>query len=428
MTAEAPDAARRAVAAFVETFGAAPRYLVRSPGRVNLIGEHTDYNDGLCLPVAVGLELCLAFSPAEPTDEAAALIEVFSEDRDAPARVHLPPPVLSASGPPGRAARAQAGWTGYVEGVVAAMGSAAGAGASQAGADASRGWFGTLASDLPAGAGLSSSAALELAVARACAVTWRQDWDPVEAARLAHRAENHWVGAATGLLDQLACATSTAGHALRIDFRDLTTLPVAVPDSVVVAIVDTGTRRDLVTSAYGQRRAECERAAARLGVDSLRDLADRLPADAADRLDPVELRRARHIVTENTRVQEVVAALLRSDLAHAGAVLLDGHRSLRDDFEVCGPELDAAVAACRTAPGCHGARMTGGGFAGCVIALIDARSADTFTEAVLRGYRAATGRDGVVHLCRPVGGTSLIPVQEHLPRTTNDSTKESGQE
>ncbi|ADP81457.1 galactokinase [Pseudofrankia inefficax] len=418
MTAEAPDAARRAVAAFVETFGAAPRYLVRSPGRVNLIGEHTDYNDGLCLPLAVGLELCLAFSPAE---EAGALIEVFSEDREAPARVHLPPPALSASGPPGRAARAQAGWAGYVEGVVAAMGAAAGAGAS-------RGWYGSLASDLPAGAGLSSSAALELAVARACAVTWRRDWDPVAAARLAHRAENHWVGAATGLLDQLACAASTAGHALRIDFRDLTMLPVAVPDSVVVAIVDTGTRRELVTSAYGQRRAECVRAAAGLGVASLRDLGDHLPADAADRLDPVELRRARHLVTENTRVRDVVAALARSDLARAGAVLLDGHRSLRDDFEVCGPELDAAVAACRTAPGCHGARMTGGGFAGCVLALVDAQSADAFAGAVLGDYRAATGRDGVVHLCRPVGGTSLIPVQEHLPRTTNDSMKESGQE
>ncbi|OHV27101.1 galactokinase [Parafrankia soli] len=396
-----PGAAERAVAAFVRCHGARPAYLVRSPGRVNLIGEHTDYNGGLCLPVAIDLELCLAFSPSPRATSGHGFVEVLSEHRAAPARIGLPPPPPPEPGSPGRAGAAQSGWAGYVEGVVVMA-------ASVAGAAASRGWYGTLASDLPLGAGLSSSAALELAVARACAVVWDTGWDPIGAARLAQRAENGWVGAATGLLDQIACAAATAGHALEIDFRDLTVTAVTVPDSVVVAVVDTGTRRELVTSAYAQRRAECERAAAGLGVASLRDLGDRLPADAARRLDPVALRRARHIVTENTRVRELADALRRADLPRAGAVLLDGHRSIRDDFEVSGPELDAAVEVCRNAPGCHGARMTGGGFAGCVIALVDADSAAGFARAVVGPYRRRTGRDAVIHRCVPVGGTSLV--------------------
>ncbi|MCK9896454.1 galactokinase [Frankia sp. AgB32] len=401
MTGPHRDGARRAVAAFTRTFGTRPSHLVRSPGRVNLIGEHTDYNDGLCLPVAIDVELYLAFTPSAA--EAGGSVELVTEDDPRPASVRLPPPAAPPDGPPHRAATAQNGWAGYVEGVVVTVGSLAGAAA------ATRGWRGAVASDLPMGAGLSSSAALELAVARACHVTWELDWDPLAAAALAQRAENLWVGAATGPLDQIACAAATAGHALRIDVRDLRLTAVPMPASLLVAVVDTGTRRELVTSAYAQRRAECARAAAGLGVASLRELDGGLPADAQRRLDPVALRRARHVITENQRVREVVTALRRGDLPRAGEVLVDGHRSIRDDFEVSSPALDAAVDACRAAPGCHGARMTGGGFAGCVVALVDAEHAEAFAAAVPPAYRAGTGRDAVVHLCRAAAGTSLVP-------------------
>ncbi len=396
------DGARRAVDLFTHTYGTRPSHLVRSPGRVNLIGEHTDYNDGLCLPVAIDLELYLAFTPSEAA--AGGSVELVTEADPRPTSVRLPPPAPPPDGPPRRAAAARDGWAGYVEGVVVTVGALAGPAA------ATRGWRGALASDLPMGAGLSSSAALELAVARACHVAWELAWDPLAAAALAQRAENLWVGAATGPLDQIACAAATAGHALLIDVRDPRTTAIPIPPSVLVAIIDTGTRRELVTSAYAQRRAECARAATGLGVASLRELDDGLPADARVRLDAVALRRARHVMTENQRVREFAAALARGELARAGEVLLDGHRSIRDDFEVSSPALDAAVDACRAAPGCHGARMTGGGFAGCVIALVEAQYAEAFAAAVPPAYRARTGLDAVVHRCRPVDGTSLLAV------------------
>ncbi|MEX5635406.1 galactokinase [Parafrankia sp. FMc2] len=400
MTAGKGDAARRAVAAFTGAYGHAPAHVVRSPGRVNLIGEHTDYNDGLSMPAAINLELCLAFA-LSPTGTGGGCVHLVSEDDPVPATVSLPAAPPPPPGPPSRAAAAQDGWAGYVEGVVVLS-------AALTTPEACRGWRGAVASDLPLGAGLSSSAALELAVARACAHVWDVGWDPPRAAALAQQAENTWVGAATGPLDQLACAASVAGHALQIDFRDRATTPVPIPDTAALAIFDTGTRRKLVTSAYATRRADCERAAAQLRVASLRDVGAELPPDAARRLDPTALRRARHVVSDNQRVRDFGDALRRGDLARAGTVLTDGHRSLRDDFEVSSLALDAAVAASEAAAGCYGARMTGGGFAGCAIALVQAGSADAFVEQAMARYRARTGLEGRVYLCRPVEGTTLL--------------------
>ncbi|EFC86625.1 galactokinase [Parafrankia sp. EUN1f] len=403
-SAGARSARERAIAGFAAAFGGRPTALVRSPGRVNLIGEHTDYNDGFCLPAAVDLELWIALRPTPGTAGRRGEIELVSEREDAAARVALPPPRIqepsaSAVGP-GR--RPAPGWAGYVEGVAVLLAAAHGPLA---------GWQGAVASDIPTGAGLSSSAALELAVAAGIAYTTGLPWDPLAMARLAHRAENEWVGAATGLLDQLACAGGVAGHALLVDCRYGTAEPVPLPADVAVVVLDTATRRRIVTSAYADRRAECTRAARLLGVPALRDIGARLPADAAERLDPVALARARHVVSENRRVAQAAAGLRAGDVATVGRILVEGHRSIRDDFAVSSRELDAMVEAAVAAPGCHGARMTGGGFAGCATALVDRSRLDDFAVAVRDGYRAATGLVGSVLPGSAVAGTSVEPLR-----------------
>ncbi len=391
-------AALRAVREFVAVYGREPTHLVRSPARVNLIGEHTDYNDGLCLPLAIDRELCIALRRADDLPTAGtgigAHLRLVSEQDPTPAVVGLPPPVVDTP-PPARAT----GWARYVEGV-----------AVQLAATGLVPWQGALASDIPLGAGLSSSAALELAVALACTHLAGSVPTPTELARLAQRAENAWVGAATGLLDQLACVGGIVGHALRIDCRALSVTPVPLPAGLAVVVIDTGSRRQLVTSAYADRRAECARAARALGVPALRDL-DALPADAASRLDPVALRRARFVIAENARVDAVAGALARGDAETAGRLLLAGHRGIRDDFEVSGPELDAAVAAASGAPGCFGARMTGGGFAGCAVALVDRDRLGPFTAVFHPAYSARAGREAVLHVCSAVAGTSVTALR-----------------
>ncbi|TFE25667.1 galactokinase [Frankia sp. B2] len=435
-------ATERAVRAFVETYGERPTHLVRAPARVNLIGEHTDYNDGFCLPVAIDRELCIALRRNEAPE-----LRLVSEQDAVPAVIPLPPPGLDTP----VSARAP-GWVRYVEGVAvmlaaeSASRAAAGSGGSRAAAGsgfpAGGGlvpWRGTLASDIPVGAGLSSSAALELAVALAGAHLAGLTPAPTELALLAQRAENLWVGAATGLLDQFACAAGVAGHALRIDCRTLTTEPVPLPGGLAVVIIDTGSRRQVVTSEYATRRAECERAARALGVAALRDLTPRSMDEAVARLgrsarsdgttrpggaaggtgpdpvaldpvalDPAALRRARFVVAENARVDAVAAALRAGDAPTAGRLLLAGHRGIREDFEVSGPELDAAVQAASAAPGCFGARMTGGGFAGCAVALVDRSRLTAFTDAFEPAYTALTDRRAVLHVCSAVAGTSVL--------------------
>ncbi|WP_163550779.1 galactokinase family protein [Candidatus Frankia nodulisporulans] len=420
-------AAERAVRLFVATYGRSPTHLVRSPGRVNLIGEHTDYNDGLCLPLALDRDLCVALRPSGPDTVApgddphwGGRLHLVSEQDAAPAVVQLPPP-----GPDTPPSARASGWARYVEGVAVQL--------AAAGVDLTA-WHGALTSDIPVGAGLSSSAALELAVVVAglsLARTGQQGTtspdapsrmpltvppmdgsglarvvDVVELARWGQRAENEWVGAATGLLDQLACAGGVAGHALRIDFRSLSVTPIPLPAGLAVVFLDTGTRRELVTSAYAQRRAECARASQALGVPSLRDVTA-LPSDAEHRLDEVALRRARYVLAENARVDAVVAALTGNDPETAGRLLVEGHRGLRDEFEVSGPELDAAVEVAIAAPGCYGARMTGGGFAGCAIALVDRTQVDVFGSTVRPAYTARTGRHAVLHICAASEGTSI---------------------
>jgi galactokinase len=270
-----------------------------------------------------------------------------------------------------------------------------------------RGFDGVLASDVPRGAGLSSSAAVELAVAAAFAAANDLPWDPKGMARAMQRVENLWVGVQSGIMDQLIGAAGEVGHALLIDCRDLSLEAVPLPDSVAVVVLDTGTRRTLVGSAYDERRASCQRVAAALAVPALRDATLAALEGARHDLDPTDCRRARHVIGENARTQAAAAALRRSDAAAFGRLMNASHASLRDDYAVSSAALDTMVAAAQAAPGCFGARMTGAGFGGCAVALVDAAQVDAFVRATLDGY-AASGHPAAVTVSRAGAGAGVV--------------------
>jgi len=379
-----PSATRaRVTAAFAERFGEPSVLVARAPGRVNLIGEHTDYNDGFVLPMAIDRAVWIALRPR--TDRHVSLHSLdFGQtvDIDLDAFTH-----------------AGGGWAEYVRGVAWSL--------AQAGHAPAHGWEGVMAGDIPLGAGLSSSAALELAAVRAFAGVSGLAWQPAAMARVAQRAENGWVGVKCGIMDQMISASGRAGHALLIDCRSLETRAVPLPPATSVVILDTGTRRGLVDSAYNERRARCEAAAAWFGVPALRDVDAETFARRAHELDPDTRRRARHVITENARTLRAADALERGDAAEVGWLMDESHRSLRDDFEVSREELDTIVALARSHPGCHGARMTGAGFGGCAVALVDADAARALAQDVSHRYRAAFGHTPAVYVCVAADGASL---------------------
>ena len=307
--------------------------VVRAPGRVNLIGEHTDYTGGLVLPLAIDRWTEISFVVGGER------VELSSTDDPRPAVLGLAVDDAASVEPP---------WARYVAGVVAEV-------------RPTVGLRGRVTTTIPVGAGLSSSAALEVA----CALALGAEGDAPTIARLGQRAEHRATGVPTGILDQLAITAGVEGHALLIDCHDLAIEPVAMPEGVDV-VVRFVARRTLVGSAYADRVAECT--AAERGIGPLR-LAS--TADVGRIADPVIRARARHVVTENQRVRDVVAALRAGDLVAVGGLLHEGHRSLRDDYATSTPAMDAAVAALMATPGVYGARMTGGGFGGCVIALAE---------------------------------------------------------
>lgn len=362
---------------FAARFGVPAAGLIRSPGRVNLIGDHTDYNDGFVLPMAIDRGTYLAYTLRDDT-----LVRLAAEGHD-PVEFDLS--AVERGGP---------AWGEYVKGVAWATG-------------ATTGFDGAVAGDLPVGAGLSSSASLELAAARAFGEAAGGRWSPVEAASAAQRAENDWVGMACGIMDQLVIATGVTGHAVLIDCRSLETRPVPIPSEVVVVVLDTGTRRELVGSGYNERRMTCEQAAAALGVSSLRDLTIDDLDSAARTLDDVSFRRVRHVVTENVRVEHAAGALAGGDLVAVGALMADSHQSLRDDYEVSSDALDAMVAAAQAAPGCVGARMTGAGFGGAAVALIHREGIEDFTEEASKQYTRATGITPDILVTVPAAGVEV---------------------
>ena len=345
--------------------------VVRSPGRVNLIGEHTDYNDGLVLPVAIDREIRLAYAPTDDRH-----VELTRLDDGERRGFDLDRPY-----------QATGTWIDYAAATAAAL--------AEAGLPTG-GLRGVVASNLPANAGLSSSAAVELAVAWALLGEGADQVDRLALARICQRAENAFVGVQCGLMDQFSVSCGVAGVALLLDCQSFEWRPVGLPRDITLVVCHTGSQRRLETSEYNLRRSQCEAAVAGLArldpsVRSLRDVTPDLLARAAATLEPVVARRAAHVVAENERVRTVVAALEADDLSAVGEAFRAGHASLRDLFEVSSPELDALVEIAGTIPGVVAARMTGGGFGGCTINLVRPGAVEAFREIVLDRYPAQTG-------------------------------------
>jgi galactokinase len=377
------------IQSFVQIFGVEPSYVVRSPGRVNLIGEHTDYNGGFVLPAAIDRNIWIAAKP-----QADGKITIHSSDFHQSSEFNL----LELH------QRESDSWSEYIKGIAWVL--------REAGHEL-QGWQGIMAGDIPVGAGLSSSAALEMAVARIFAEVSNITWEASYMAALCQRAENQWIGVNCGIMDQLICGAGIADHALFIDCRSLSYNAIPIPSDTAIAIMDTDTRRGLMQSAYNQRRMQCELAAKILGMDSLRDASlERLQQAQAD-LDIEVQARAKHVISENMRVIQAKQALEQGDAAACGALMNLSHRSLREDFQVSNPQLDAIVEIARHQSGCLGARMTGAGFGGCAVALIASHVAESFSGAVATMYqRLFTGLKPKIYICRASQGTELIYLSE----------------
>ncbi len=364
-------------------FGAPPAFIVRAPGRVNLIGEHTDYNDGFVLPLAIDRATWIALRP-RPDRRVIVYALDFAEsdtfDLD------------DLTQKPGS-------WADYVRGVAWAL---------QQHGYATAGWEGVLAGDVPVGAGLSSSAALELAVARAFGAVADWTWDAPRMALLGQFAENNWVGMNCGIMDQMISAAGVADHALLIDCRSLDNTPIPLPSGAAVVVLDTATRRGLVDSAYNERRTQCEVAARHFGVKALRDVSAAQLEAARPDLDALTYRRARHVITENDRVLQACDAMRAGDPQALGRLLNASHISLRDDFQVSSRELDTIVEIAAQHPACLGARMTGAGFGGCAVALVQAEGTTDFVEYVAVGYTARTHLDPHIYVCRATNGAEIV--------------------
>ncbi|WP_370665649.1 galactokinase [Streptomyces sp. IBSBF 2507] len=355
---------------FRELYGAEPEGVWAAPGRVNLIGEHTDYNDGFVMPFALPHQAVAAVSRRDD-----GVLRLHSADVDAG-----PVELRVADLAPG----SDKSWTAYPSGVLWALREA---GHELTGADVH------LASTVPSGAGLSSSAALEVVVALALNDLYSLGLRGWQLARLCQRAENVYVGAPVGIMDQTASACCEAGHALFLDTRDLSQRQIPfdlAAQGMRLLVVDTRVKHSHSEGEYGKRRAGCEKGAALLGVDALRDVPYAGLDAALERLgDEEEVRRlVRHVVTEDERVERVVSLLESGDTRAIGPVLVEGHASLRDDFRISCPELDLVVDE-SLAAGALGARMTGGGFGGSAIVLVEAGDVDAVTKAVEDAFAAA---------------------------------------
>lgn len=379
--------------AFRTQFGGEPAVVVRAPGRVNLIGEHTDYNDGFVLPAAIDRSALVA------TDlRADRRVQIHAPDLDKQTAFRLD------DVSPGKDIRRCNDWSDYPRGVAWAL---------QAWGVTPVGINVILTGDVPIGAGLSSSAAVEVAFA----YVWQQlsgfALARTDLALICQRAENEFVGVNCGIMDQFISALGQAGHALLIDCRSLAHKAVPLPEGVSIVVCDSMKRRGLVDSAYNERRQQCQKGVELLqrhlpGIAALRDVSsDELAQFGGGLPEPVR-RRACHIVRENARVHAFAQALRRGDLVAAGALMNESHISLRDDYEVSCAELDALVEAAWAAPGVYGSRMTGAGFGGCTVSLVADDAVTAFSHSVRAAYEAQTGSRPQIYISRASQGVGKI--------------------
>jgi galactokinase len=379
---------QRALSQAFGTQGTCPR-VFRAPGRTNLIGEHTDYNDGYVLPAAIDRATWVAIAPRNDR-----ILRVYSE--------HFAESVEFNLGEASSAPRRH--WSDYVRGVALMLERK---GSSITGADI------FIRSDVPLGAGLSSSASLEVASATALAEIAGRELPKLEIARLCQRAENEFVGAQCGIMDQFVSCFGRAGHAVFLDCRSLESAAVPLPAGFRLVLCNTMVKHEIAGGDYNLRRRECEESVARLAkaLPGIRALRDVTPAQAEEHralLSDVLYRRARHVTTENARVIEARVALERGDLAKLGHLMAESHASLRDDYEVSCRELDVMVELANKIEGCVGARMTGGGFGGCTINLVAAEQVDNFVARMTESYQRATGIPPEIYSCSAADGAGEI--------------------
>jgi galactokinase len=373
---------------FEVAFGVLPR-VFRAPGRVNLIGEHTDYNDGFVMPAAIDLSTYVAIAPRDDR-----LLVIASEGFDDAAEFNLD------RHPP----HGNSHWSDYVRGVAVEL--------LQAGFEL-RGANLLIASSLPTGSGLSSSAAVEVASALALLSVAGATLDRVPLAQLCQRAENEYVGARVGIMDQFASANGQANHALMLDCRSLAFRLLPLPDHIRLLIANTMVKHSIAGGEYNARRAECETAVRLLsrhlpGIHALRDVTlaevERYRHDLPDTV----YHRARHVTGEDERVERAADALVFGDLAAFGQLMRQSHLSLRDDYEVSCAELDVMVEIAEKLPGVYGARMTGGGFGGCTVNLVEADAVETVTTELAARYEKATGHAPQIYVCAAANGAEEV--------------------
>jgi galactokinase len=377
---------------FIERMGRAPTLTARGPGRVNLIGEHTDYNEGFVLPVAIDRA---AYVAAAPRDD--RLLHVWATQFENEATHDLD------SARPGVAQD----WGVYVLGMAAVI---------ERDGHRLRGADMVIDGDVPTASGLSSSAALENAVGAALVALSGADVPPLRLAQLGQQTEHEFAGVNSGIMDQMISALGQAQHALLIDCRSYDYRPIPMPPDVRIVVCDSKVSRELAASAYNERRAQCEEAVAALqtvlpGIKALRDVSPEQLEAHRDLLSPIVYRRARHVVTEDARTLEAAERLAAGDLARFGVLMNESHRSLRDDYEVSSPQLDTLVAAAQPLPGVYGSRLTGAGFGGCTVTLAAPDAVDNLASTVTGAYQDAFGVTPNIYVCTASDGARVTKTQ-----------------
>lgn len=374
---------------FTEKYQKAPTLNVYAPGRVNIIGEHTDYNDGFVMPCAINYGTSISGAPRQDH-----LFKVFAADLQESDEFRLDQPIEP---------KANAKWTGYVRGVVKFI--------QERCPEFTQGADLVISGNVPLSSGLSSSASLEVAVGKFCQQLGNLPLSHTDIALIGQKAENKFVGANCGNMDQLISALGQADHLLMIDCRSLETQATPVPDNIAVIIVNSHVKHDLVTGEYNTRRQQCEAAAKFFGVKALRDVSvAQFHEKEAEltALDPEMAKRARHVVTENQRVLDAVQALNAGDISRLGQLMNASHVSMRDDFEITTPEIDYLVELAQSVIGSSGgARMTGGGFGGCIVALAPTEKVDEVRQIIEANYEKRTGLKESFYVCTASQGVHL---------------------
>ena len=371
---------------FRQSFGYPATLTVKAPGRVNLIGEHTDYNDGFVLPCAIDYETVVSCAKRDDRQ-----IKVIAVDCDGQQDIFsLDEPIL---------AHDSQQWSNYIRGVIKHLQKRD---ANFGGADL------VVSGNVPQGAGLSSSASLEVAIGKAIQALYHLTVDNVALALNGQEAENQFVGCNCGIMDQLISALGKANHALLIDCRTLGTRAVPMPANVAVVIINSNVKRGLVDSEYNARREQCETGARFFAVDKLRDVEMDQFLAVEQKLDPVVAKRVRHVLSENARTLAAANALAEGDLTKMGVLMAESHASMRDDFEITVPPIDTLVEIVKEEIGTEGGvRMTGGGFGGCVVALLPTDRVAGVRAAVERQYHQKTGLKETFYVCHASEGTGI---------------------